>query len=326
MVAALIGRRSLGVCAFILGIAVLATPAAAQTGAVKGKVVDAKNQPVDGAKITIAMTGGMNRKYETKTNRRGEYIQIGLTPGAYEVTAEKEGLKQSFPVQVRLDTHEVNFSLKPGGEGVGISDEERKKMEARNAAIKDAFMEGVKLNNAGDFDGAIAKFNEVAAQAPKCVECYTNIGSINLRQKDFTAAEEAYKKAIEINPNSADAYNGLATVYNAQKKFDLAAEASTKAQQLAAAANPGAAGDASSSFNQGVILWNAGKIQDAKKNFEDAVKIDPKLADAHYWLGMAYLNEGKLPDAAPHFEEYLKLAPTGQHADTAKNILSTIKK
>ena len=56
-------------------------------------------------------------------------------------------------------------------------------------------------------------------------------------------------------------------------------------------------GSASAMFNQGVILWNAGKIADAKKQFEDAVKADPKLADAHYWLGMANLNEGKTPDA-----------------------------
>jgi Flp pilus assembly protein TadD len=326
MVAALIGRRLLMIAALVLGLAAFDAPAYGQTGAVKGKVVDAKNQPVDGAKITIAMTDGMNRKFETKTNRRGEYIQIGLTPGGYEVTAEKDGLKQTFPVRVRIDTHEVNFALKPGGEGVGISDEERKKAEARMHAIRTAFDEGVALNNAGKLDEAVAKFGEVAAQAPKCVECYTNIGSINLRKKDLDAAEAAFKKAIEINPNSADAYSGLATVYNSQKKFDLAAEASNKSQQLSATANPGGAGDASSSFNQGVILWNAGKIQDAKKNFEDAVRIDPKLPDAHYWLGMAFVNEGKLAEAAPHFEDYLKLAPTGQYAETAKGILTTIKK
>jgi TolA-binding protein len=85
-------------------------------------------------------------------------------------------------------------------------------------------------------------------------------------------------------------------------------------------------GSAPAVFNQGVILWNAGKIPEAKAQFEQAVKIDPNLADAHYWLGMAYVNEGKLPDAAPHFEEYLKLAPTGQYAEQAKGILSQIKK
>ena len=325
MVAAVIGRRSIAICAVLIGLVFVAAPSFAQTGAVKGKVVDAKNQPAEGAKVTILAKEG-NRKFETKTNKRGEYIQIGLQPGEYEVRAEKDGLMQSFPLRVRLDTHEVNFTLKPGGEGVGASEEERKKAEARMASIRTAFDEGVALNNAGKYDEAIAKFNEVATQAPKCVECYNNIGSINLRKKDYEAAEVAFKKALEINPNSGDAYNGLATAYNSLKKFDLAAEAGAKAQQLSSAGTPGGGGSASSSFNQGVILWNAGKIPEAKKNFEEAVRLDPKMADAHYWLGMALVNEGKLPEAAPHFEDYLKLAPTGQYADTAKGILSTIKK
>jgi tetratricopeptide (TPR) repeat protein len=166
---------------------------------------------------------------------------------------------------------------------------------------------------------------------PKCPECYSNIGANYAQKKDWAQAEASYKKATELDPNSADAYNGLANVYNAQKKFDQAAEASAQAMKLAAAA-PGAGGaggggaSASAMFNQGVILWNAGKIPEAKKQFEDAVKADPKLADAHYWLGMASLNEGKTPDAVPHFEEYLKLAPTGQYAEQAKGILTTIKK
>jgi TolA-binding protein len=79
-------------------------------------------------------------------------------------------------------------------------------------------------------------------------------------------------------------------------------------------------------FNQGVIFWNAGKIPDAKKQFEAALKAKPDMADAHYWIGMANLNEGKLPDAATHFDEYLKLAPTGQYAEQAKGVLSQIKK
>ena len=135
-----------------------------------------------------------------------------------------------------------------------------------------------------------------------------------MQKKDYDEAEAAYKKAIEVKPNSADAYNGLANVYNAQKKFDQAAEASAKAMKLPApAAGGGGAAAAAArrrSFNQGVILWNAGKIPEAKEQFEEAVKADPKLADAHYWLGMAQLNDGKMPDAEPHFEDYLKLAPT----------------
>ena len=322
-------RRSLAICAFVVGLLAFALPVAAQTGQVKGKVVDANNQPIEGAKVTIEMTEGMSRKYEVKTNKRGEFIQIGLTVGNYKITAEKDGMSQSFNQRIRLEMSEVNFVLKPGAVAE-MSEEDRKKEVAKIEALKTSFEAGVALSNEGKHDEAIAKFNEVIATAPKCTECYNNIGAVYTRKKEYDQAEAAYKKALEINPNSADAYNGLATVYNSQRKFDQAAEASAQAQKLqgatAGAAGGGGGASAGTTFNQGVIAWNAGKIPEAKKAFEEAIKLDPTLADAHYWLGMANLNEGKMPEAATHFEEYLKLAPTGQYAEQAKGILTQIKK
>lgn len=316
-------RGSLAICALVLGLFAVAGTASAQTtGQVRGKVVNEKNQPVEGAVIVIEMTEGMSSRHETKTNRRGEYVQVGLQPGQYKVTASKDGMSQSFDVRVRLSPSEVNFTLKPGM----VSDDEAKKAEARLAAVKGAFQAGVTLSNEGKHDEAIAEFKKVLAEVPKCVECYNNIGTIYNRKSDYAEAEKAFKQALELNPQSADAYNGLATAYNAQKKFDQAAEASAQAQKLAGATGATGGGNAATVFNQGVIAWNAGKVPEAKKLFEQAVQLDPKMADAHYWLGMATVNEGKLPEAAKHFEEYLKLAPTGQYAEQAKGILSQIKK
>jgi tetratricopeptide (TPR) repeat protein len=322
-------RRPLVMGAMLLALAVFATPGHAQTGQIKGKVVDAKNAPVEGATVLIESSDGMNRKYQVKTNKRGEYIQIGIQGGEYKITASKEALTQTFTRKLSgVNQTEVNFTLMPGGGGGEISEEDRKKAEARIAGIKAAFEAGVTLSNEGKHDEAIAKFNEVLVAAPKCIECYTNIGAVQTRKKDYDAAEASYKKALELKPDSFEAYSGLATVYNQQKKFDLAAEASAQAQKYGAALAGGAGGAASAStvFNQGVIAWNSNKISEAKKLFEQAVQLDPKLADAHYWLGMANLNEGKMPDAAKSFDEYLKLAPTGQYAEQAKGILAQIKK
>jgi tetratricopeptide (TPR) repeat protein len=316
-------RRALMPSLLVLGLAVVGTPAYAQTGQVKGKVVDAKNQPVEKAEVIIEATDGMGRKFKVTTNRRGEYIQIGLPPGQYRITATKDSLSDSQEQRIGLDAAEVNLTLRAGGSG-NMSPEEAKKAEARNAAIRSAFEEGVKLSNAQKYDEAIAKFTEVVAQVPKCVECLTNIASLQMAKKDYEAAEGTFKKAIELNPSSAEAYNGLANLYNAQKKFDQAAEASAQAAKLGAAAPGGAS--ASTVFNQGVIAWNASRIDDAKKAFEEAVKLDPKLAEAHYWLGMANLNQGKMPEAAASFEEYLKLDASGKYAEQAKGILSQIKK
>ena len=319
-------RRTLATCALAIGLACVAAPASAQSGQVKGKVVDAKGQPVEGAKITIVNVETSGRKLETKTNKKGEYIQIGLQPGNYTITAEKDTLKATQPVRISLDMSEVNLTLQPGGAGGQITKEEAQKQQAKVAAIRKAFDDGVALSNENKNEEAIAKFNEAIAGAPTCAECYANIGTIYSRMKEWDKAEAAFKKSIEVKPDFAEGYNGLATVYNAQKKFDQAAEASAQATKLMGSA-PGGAGGASASatFNQGVILWNAGKIAEAKAQFEQAVKIDPNMAEAHYWLGMALVNAGNTAEAKPHFEQYLKLAPSGQYAETAKSIVASIK-
>jgi superkiller protein 3 len=317
-------KAGLALGAFVLCCTAFAAVGYAQTGRVKGKVLDAENKPVEGATITME-SKEMNRKLTTKTDKRGEYTQF-LPPGEYMITASKGNLSQSFPAKISLDEREVNFTLKAGS-SAGASDADRKKAEAEMAAVKGAFESGVALSNEGKYDEAVAKFNEVIAKIPKCAECYTNIGAAYLRKKDYDQAEAAYKKAIEVKPDSSEAYMGLSNVYNAQKKFDQASEAGAQAQKLlASTAGAGGGGNASAIFNQGVIAWNAGKIPDAQKLFEQAVGIDPKLADAHYWLGMANVNQGKLPEAVKSFEEYLKLDPKGQYAEQAKSMLGAIKK
>src|SRR4051794_19311370 len=174
-------RIGFAVSAFVLGLAILATVGHAQTGRIKGKVVDAENKPIEGATILMESTE-MNRKLSTKTDKKGEFTQF-LPPGPYKVTASKDNLSQTFDVRVSLDEREVNFSLKPGS-AAGMSEADRKKAEAEMAAVKTAFEQGVALSNESKYDEAIAKFNEVIAKVPKCVECYNNIGAVYLKKKE----------------------------------------------------------------------------------------------------------------------------------------------
>lgn len=325
-------HRTLSICAVAVALTLAAAPASAQTGSVKGKVVDAQGNPVVGAKVTI-YSKQTNRALETKSDKKGDYIQVGLAPGEYKITVAKDALTEEKDVRVSLDMAVHNFRLAPGGGGAG-SKEEAAKAKAKSELMNKTFNEGVTLSKEGKTDEAIAKFREIIAVIPNCPECYANIGTVQAQATKFEEAEVSYKKAIEVKPDFAEAYNGLANVYNALKKFDLAAEASKKALELSSG-TPGAAGStaaaapsASAVFNQGVILWNAGKIPDAKAQFEQAVKLDPNLADARYWLGMALVNAGTpeaMKEAKPHFEAYIKLAPTGANVETAKAIVATIK-
>src|SRR5687768_5427148 len=87
-------RKRLGHCVTMvtsaLCVLALASGVSAQTGMLKGKVVDVKDAPVEGAKVTITAKGMKNTR-EVKTNKKGEFVQIGLFPGEYSVTAEKDG-------------------------------------------------------------------------------------------------------------------------------------------------------------------------------------------------------------------------------------------
>jgi len=324
MVFASYRRRLLVVGAVLVTLAIGAPAWAQSTGMVKGKVMDQQGQPVEGARIAIEFIDGVNRKYEVKSNKKGEFIQIGLTPGNYRLTASKDAVGvQSFDARVRLgQATEVNFQLVPGGQAP-LSKEEAQKLQA----FKVAFDAGVTASNAGNHDEAIAKYTEALGLRSDCYACQYNIGGSLLAKKDYDQAEAAFKKAIEMKADSAEPYNALANVYNAQKKFDLAAQMTEEATKRAAAGGLSTqATNPDQLFNQGVIFWNAGKIADAKKQFEEALVLKPDHAEAHYWVGMAHLNEGKLPDAVEHFEEYIKLAPDGQYVATAKGVLSQIKK
>jgi Tfp pilus assembly protein PilF len=295
---------------------VFASAALAQTGMLKGKVVDAQGKPVVGAKITIEFAGGINRKMDTKTDKKGEFIQIGLQSGAYKVTATDDKLgTQTFPAQVRVgQTQEVNFVLAPGAGGPG---ENPKAVE-----LKKLFEEGVAASRAGNHDVAIEKFNAAALIVPNCHDCYYNVGYAYLQKKDEKQAEAAWLKALEIKPDYGEALNGLSTLYNNQKRFDEASAMSAKA----AAAGGAGTGSADAVYNQGIILWNQGKIPEAKVKFEEALAANPNHPESNFQMGMALLNEGKIPEAIASFEKYLTLAPTGQFADQAKAMLAQLKK
>ncbi len=296
-------------CALVLAFA----PAAgAQATMIKGKVVDVKGQPMIGVAITIEVVGG-TRKLSTKTDKRGEFIQLLTESGQYRVTATD--------AQVGTAQTELRVSLGRVSEAnLVLSVSTAANNDAKAAELKKAFEDGVAASRAGNHDAAIAQFQAALALSPNCFDCQFNIGVAQHAKKDDKAAEEAWKKALELKADYAEALNALSTMYNNQKRFDEASAMSAKA----AAASGGGGPDAT--FNQGIILWNQGKIAEAKAKFEETIKANATHADAHYQLGMALLNEGKLPDAVTAFETYVKLDPNGQHTTLAKGMIAQLKK
>jgi len=301
-----------GVVALAVAL-VFSAPAFAQ-GIVKGKVVDEKGQPVADAKVTIQ---GAARNAETKTNNKGEFVQVGLQSGAYTVTVTKEKLIAAQKVNVTQGTPaEANMTLVPQATA-GMSPEQKAIQEAAGAAI-DAL-------RAGRDDEAITKLNDVVGKLPTCSDCYYNLGLAYTHKQQWAEAEAALKKSIELKPTNPDPYNGLANVYNAQKRFDEALAMNQKATELSGSTAGAGGGNAEAIYNQGVVLFNAGKYADAKTQFENATKADPNNANAFYQLGMTDLNLGQIPDAVAALETFMKLAPNDPKAAQVQGSLPALQ-
>ena len=300
----------------LTAVLAVSAPALAQS-IVRGKVVDAQGKPVEGAIITIEAVEA-SRKAETKTNRNGEFLQVGLQSGKYRVTATKDNLKQQLDANITQGRpSELQFQLTPVS---GMTEAQIKEQQQLQTLASGA----IASMKAGNDDDALRQFQEITTKIPACADCYYNMGVIYTKKMQYAEAETAFKKVAELRPNAPDAFTGLANVYNAQKKFDLAAEASSKAASMSGGAGGGASAEAT--FNQGVILWNAGKFAEAKEQFELAVKTDPKMSMAHYQLGMANLNLGQIPQARAAFEAYLEADPNGAKAAEVKGFLSQLPK
>jgi len=293
----------------------MAAPALAQSTMVRGKVIDAKKEGMPNVTIVVESLGGSGRKLTTKTDKKGEFVQLLTESGMYRITASDPKIGSA--------SNETRVVLgKPSEMVIVLVPSTAANNDAKAAELKKVFEEGVTASRGGQHDVAIEKFNAALALSPACFDCQFNIGVALMAKKDEKAAEEAWKKALEIKADYAEALNALSTLYNNQKRFDEASAMSAKA----AASSGGGAGNADATFNQGIILWNQGKIAEAKAKFEETIKINAAHPEAHFQLGMAMLNEGKLAEAVGEFETYVKLSPEGQYATQAKGMIAQLKK
>jgi tetratricopeptide (TPR) repeat protein len=314
-------KRILAAGVALLGVALLAGEAAAQTGTARGKVVDDKGQVIEGAALLIEYQGGVTRKAETKTNKKGEYTQVGLQPGNYKITVSKEGFAPATMENVRINlgepTYLPNITLAPpraGGGGAPGDPAAEKAMAELRAGVEQA----IALTKEGKLDEAEALYKDLAAKNPTRHQLFYNLGIVQAQKKDTAAAEASYLKALEVKPDYAEAQNALNTLY-------LSTGQSAKANELAAkmaSANPN---DAKAQFQVGYVAFNSGKYDEAAEAFKKAETLDPNFAETYYFLGTIALSQNKLEECVARFDKYLALAPTGQNAATAQQLLAACK-
>ena len=318
-------KRFLVAGGVIMAGLLLASNARAQgTGTARGKVLDDKSAPVEGAAIVLDYQGGLTRKFTTKSNKKGEFTQVGLQPGVYRVTATKEGYQGGY-VDVRIGLGEATYlpdlklvtaaAARAAAAGAGAADTEKANAELRQM-VKDAQA----LAAAGKRDEAIAAFQVLLTKnvaAPE--EVHFRIGQIQVEKKDWPAAEASYLKVLEMKPGHSGATIELANVYQVSGQKDKAAELMTRA-------SASGDGDANVLYSTGVLHINAGRQEEAAAAFKKAIALDPTHAESYYHLGTISLNQNNIPEAITMLEKYLSLNPTNtQNVATAQALIKALK-
>jgi TolB-like protein/Flp pilus assembly protein TadD len=133
-------------------------------------------------------------------------------------------------------------------------------------------------------------------------EAYSSLGFAKVCYDwDPTAAQEDFKRAIELNPGHAPAYYWYATALLSLRRFEDAYSQNERALEV----------DPLSIFANahfGWVLFGGREYERAREQLNRALDLDPNFALAHWLLGMAYGLESRFEEGVPHLERALELS------------------
>jgi tetratricopeptide (TPR) repeat protein len=348
-------KRTSLILVLVMFTALASIAAMGQRMPVRGKVIGDDGKPLVGADIVLVNKDN-GQKFTMKTDKHGEFVNIGVALGVYHMTVSKDGkpvFEKDLHVSGEEKYEEINIpkaqaerqqealkQLTP--EQRQQIEEQRKAAEAERAKIQNLnqlLASAKAAEDAGNFDQAISIYKQATQADANQPLLWARLGAAYLgagakvpagdratASEDYTQAAEAYKKAIALKGTEAAYHNNLGQAYAKLGKTDDAMAEYTAAAQL----DP--ANASLYYYNLGAVLTNAGKLDEANAAFDKAIAADPNRADAYYWKGVnllakATLKENKMvapPGTAENLNKYLALAPTGPHAESAKELLTSI--
>ncbi len=153
-------------------------------------------------------------------------------------------------------------------------------------------------------DEALAQIEPVTKSDPKDADAWNVQGKLLMDKKSYTEAAEALARSLELQGNPLVAY-ALATAF---LNLNDTAKAEAIFKEIA-----DAAGDSASAHIMiGRAYQNAGKTDEAAREFNRAATLDAKGSRAHYFLGLLYLSQNEwvaTPAAREQFAAEVKLNP-----------------
>ncbi|NES08348.1 MAG: tetratricopeptide repeat protein, partial [Okeania sp. SIO2F4] len=137
-------------------------------------------------------------------------------------------------------------------------------------------------------DSAITWYKKAIEKQPNLAEAHANLGSVYIKQQQWDKAVTSYQKATKLQPNFASAYRTLAEIYHQIDKPELAASCWYKAFTL----KPEWATDLEY-LKLAKTLLTYKRKEEAIACYEQSLKLNPNISQAHHNLGEIYSGEEK---------------------------------
>lgn len=130
------------------------------------------------------------------------------------------------------------------------------------------------------------------------------------RRKGYEFAMEMFARAIEIDPKYARAYAGLADCYSSLHMYWGASESNLReadaASRKALEIDPDLA---EAHASRGLAISLHRDFENAQKEFETAIRLDPNIFEAYYYAARSNFAQGKLAEAVEWFEKAGRVRP-----------------
>jgi tetratricopeptide (TPR) repeat protein len=302
--------------AVLVTVALLATCDQASAGGpavLRGKVVDFSGKAIKKVSVVLTSTQDSSVRLQATSDKNGLFeIAVEDASLSYQAHFEK-GSYVSMSATIEFSAGEANkhtftmLTQQEVDEGKAEILQEREN-PAEFAAVN-LYNDGVEAYAAGDIDTARQRFEASLEHNDSMLQALSALCLITMQQQEWNAAIEYTTRTLAIESTNLPA---LVASYRGNKHLGNDAEAAAAAEALKSTGNNDEV--AGQIFNEGVDFYREKKVKQAIILFEQAVELDPTLADAHVALAGLYLNQGAFDKALAASDRALALVPDNRMA------------
>lgn len=158
----------------------------------------------------------------------------------------------------------------------------------------------------GKYTKALSDFSQAIDASPSFDKALYNRGVMELHEFINQAAVEDFDNAIAINPNKAHYHLGRAIALARLTYYDEALKAIRTAEKLGYSAT-------AIRYYYGYIYFRMGKLSDAQKQYDEAIKANSRFAQAYCDRATVHLRTGNYKAALDDYNTALEIMPNAYY-------------